>query len=335
MDIPWINRNFVEAEKRTANIRLTERQRIPSLDSLSFILEGDTLMKNNRFVAAVLVPGFIFLFIFTVFPVVYGLGISFFDYNPANTSNPFVGIEYYQKLIQDKEFWQAVKNTLFFCVAAVSANIVITLFLAKIISVLPSKRWKTFFRTVLFIPCIAPMVGTSMVWKYGILGTDGGVLNRIRELFGLAPKNWFLTTITFMIFIIIYTLWADIGYNVVLFSAGIEGVPKEFDEAAAIDGAGPVRKFLLIKLPLMGRTFAFVAIMTMANYFQMFAQFRIFAPSGGLNGTSMVLTNFIYRTSFVSFNMGYGSAAAAGLFIIVFVVAMIQNRMMRADWGYE
>lgn len=292
-------------------------------------------MKNNRFVLAVLVPSFAFLFIFTVFPVVYGLGISFFDYNPTSTHNLFLGIANYKRLLQDEEFWITVKNTLFFCIVAVTANIVITLILAKVISVIPSKRWKTLFRTILFIPCIAPMVGTSMVFKYGILGTDGGVINKILGVFGAAPKNWFLTTSAFMMFIIIYTLWADIGYNVVLFSAGIEGVPKEFDEAAAIDGAGPVRKFLFIKLPLMGRTFAFVAIMTMANYFQMFAQFRVLAPKGGVNNSAMVLTNFIFKSSFVSFDMGYGSAAAAALFIIVFAVAMVQNKLMRADWSYE
>ena len=120
-----------------------------------------------------------------------------------------------------------------------------------------------------------------------------------------------------------------------LFTAGLEGVPKEFDEAAAIDGAGPVRRFLWIKLPLIGRTFAFVAIMTMANYFQMFAQFRVFVANGGRNYSAMVLTNYIYKMSFDSFDMGYASAVAAALFVIVFVVAMIQNKMMRSDWSYE
>lgn len=292
-------------------------------------------MKDNRFVASVLVPGFLFLFLFSVFPVIYGLGISLYDYNPANTHNVFLGLEHYRRLITDETFWKSVKNTVFFCVVAVGANIVITLFLAKIISVIPSKGIKTFFRTILFIPCIAPMVGTSMVWKYGIVGTDGGLLNQIRALFGMAPKNWFLTTLPLMLIIIVYTLWADIGYNVVLFTAGIEGVPKEFDEAAAIDGAGPIRTFLYIKLPLMGRTFAFVSIMTMANYFQMFAQFRIFAPQGGMNDSALVLTNYVYRTSFESFNMGYASAIAMGLFLLVFVIALIQNKMMRADWSYE
>lgn len=292
-------------------------------------------MKNNRFVAVVLVPSFLFLFVFTVFPVIYGLGISLYQYNPTNSHNIFLGLENYRRLVADPEFWNALKNTIFFCVVAVTANIVITLFLAKIISVIPSRRWKTLFRTILFIPCIAPMVGTSMIWKYGILNTDGGLLNKVLDLFGMPPKNWFLTTTTLMIFIIIYTLWVDIGYNVVLFTAGIESVPKEFDEAAEIDGAGPARRFILIKLPLMGRTFAFVAIMTMANYFQMFAQFRILAANGGVQDSSMVLTNFIYKTSFQSFDMGYGSAAAAALFIIVFATALLQNKLMRADWSYD
>ena len=151
-------------------------------------------MKNNRFVAAVLVPGFLFLLIFSVFPVVYGLGISLYDYNPANSEQLFLGLENYRRLVQDEVFWKAVKNTLFFCIVAVAANLVITLFLAKIISVLPSKRIKTLFRTILFIPCIAPMVGTSMVWKFGIVETDGGLINQIRGLFGLGAQNWYLTT---------------------------------------------------------------------------------------------------------------------------------------------
>lgn len=292
-------------------------------------------MKNNRFVAAVLVPGFLFLFIFTVFPVIYGLGISFYQYNPASSHNVFLGLANYKRLVVDPEFWNALKNTVFFCAVAVTANIFITLFFAKMISVIPSKKWKIFFRTILFIPCIAPMVGTSMIWKHGVLNTDGGLLNKVLGMLGMSPKNWFLTTTALMILIIIYTLWVDIGYNVVLFTAGIESVPKEFDEAAEIDGAGPVRRFISIKLPLMGRTFTFVAIMTMANYFQMFAQFRILASGGGINDSAMVLTNYIYRTSFQRFDMGYGSAAASALFLIVFATALLQNKLMRADWSYD
>ena len=179
------------------------------------------------------------------------------------------------------------------------------------------------------------MVGTALIWKYGIVGTRGGLLNEIIKYLGGTPKNWGLTTWQMFLIVIVFTLWADIGYNVVLFTAGLESVPKEFDEAAAIDGAGPVRRFISIRLPLIGRTFAFVAIMTMANYFQMFAQFKVFVPDGGQKDSAMVLTNYIYRISFTQFDMSYASAVATALFLMIFVVAMIQNRMMRADWSYE
>ncbi len=292
-------------------------------------------MKNNKFVAAVLIPSFALLFLFSVFPLFYGLGISLFDYNPSNSFQPFIGLDNYIRMFQDEVFYKAVKNTIVFCVVAVTGNIVITLFLAQIISVIPSKGIRTFFRTILFIPCIAPMVGTALIWKYGIVGTRGGLINEVMKALGMSPKNWGLTTWPMFLIIIIFTLWADIGYNVVLFTAGLENVPKEFEEAAAIDGAGPVKRFLFIRLPLMGRTFSFVAIMTMASYFQMFAQFRVFVPGGGQNDSAMVLTNYIYRTSFTQFDMGYASAIATALFVIVFGIAMIQNRMMQADWSYE
>ena len=291
-------------------------------------------MKNNRFVALVMIPSVLYMLLFVVFPVVYGLGISFFNYNPANTHNTFIGIENYIRMLHDDTFWLALKNTIFFGIVALILNLIVTLFLAEIISVIPSKKLKTMFRTILFIPCIAPVVGTSMIWKHGIVATDG-MLNEFLKLFGVSPHNLYLTQGPLLIIIIVYTLWADLGYNVVLFSAGVENVPKEFEEAAAIDGAGPLQRFLYIKLPLMGRTFAFVAVMTMADYFQTFTQFNIFAANGGRNNSAMVLTNYIYRTSFSNFDMGYASALSAGLFVVVFAVAMLQNRLMRIEWGYE
>ena len=169
-----------------------------------------------------LFPGMVFLGIFVMIPILYGLGISLYDYNPANSRNPFLGLANYRRLIRDEVFWKAVGNTVFFCVAAVSANIVVTLFLAKLISVLPSKGLKTVFRTIFFIPCIAPMVGTAMIWKYGIIGTENGVVNQIVQFFGGTPKNWFMTGLPLMMFII---FTRSGGYRVQHrpVSAGIEG----------------------------------------------------------------------------------------------------------------
>ncbi|MDY6065717.1 MAG: sugar ABC transporter permease [Finegoldia sp.] len=292
-------------------------------------------MKNNKFVSLVLVPGFIILILFSLIPLIYGLGISLFDYNPSNIKNQFIGFSFYRKLFKDPVFYKALKNTLVFTGIAVFLNLVITLFLASIISEIPSKIIKNIVRVIIFLPCAAPMVGTAMVWKYGFLETNGGLLNRFMSLINLSPQNWFISEKALMVIIIIFTLWADIGYNLILFTAAFEGVPDNVIEAGKLDGAGTLRIFFNIKLPLVSRVFAFVLVMTTIDYLQMFAQFSVFAPTGGQNNSVLVLTNYIYRTSFSKYNMGYASAISMALFLIIFLITIIQNKINQTDWSYE
>lgn len=292
-------------------------------------------MRDKKFTAIILIPSFAFLTVFVVIPLIYALGISFFDYNPARINNEFIGLTNYKKLLEDEVLVKAVLNTLKFSCIGVCANIVLTLAVAQLIASLRARKLQTVFKTILFIPCVAPIVGTSVIWKYGLLETDGGVLNEIVKSFGGAPRNWFATSTALLIIIVVYTLWTDMGYNVILFSAGLNSIPQEFDEAAKIDGAGRLQRFWFIRLPLIKRTFAFVFIMTMADYMKMFTQFKVLVPSGGVDNCVMVLTNYVYKQSFVDNNMGYASAVSMVLFLIIFVIAGIQNRMMRMDWGYE
>lgn len=292
-------------------------------------------IKNNKFVYPILVPALVLLILFSFIPLVYGLGISFFDYNPANISNHFIGIENYIKMFSDPEFFKAFINTVLFSLVAVSLNILLSLSLANLISSIPLRSLRTLFRVLIFIPCIAPVVGTSMIWKHGILGTRGGLLNNILGLFGFKPVNWMITEGPLMGLIILFTLWSDIGYNIILFTSAIEGIPRDIEEAAAMDGAGSFKRFITIKFPLIGRTFAFVAIMTVIDYMQMFVQFSIFAPTGGQNNAAMVLTNYVYRTAFTSYDMGYASTIASALFFLIFIVTLIQNKLTKTNWSYD
>lgn len=292
-------------------------------------------MRDKKFVAVILIPSFLLIFAFCVFPLFYGLGISFFNYNPLRASNPFIGLDNYVKLLQDKTFRESFVHTIVFVVAAVGGNIILTLVIAQLITSLRSKKLKTVFRTICFIPCIAPLVGTSVVWKNGFLHTDGGVLNAFLGNFGIHPMNWLADTTLLMTVLVIFTLWADMGYNIVLFCAGLEGIPKSLEEAAEIDGATPFQRFIKIRIPLIGRTFTFVLMMTIVSYFQMFAQFKIFSSNSGGADYASVLTTLIYRQSFQKYNMGYGSAIATVLFLMIFVIAMVQNRITKIDWSYE
>lgn len=292
-------------------------------------------MKDKKFVTVVLIPSFLFLGVFVVAPLIYALGISFYDYNPARTHNDFIGLANYKKLLEDEVLRKTIVNTIVFSGMGVCANIILTLGVAQLISSLRQRKMQTIFKTILFIPCVAPIVGTSVIWKYGLLETDGGIINEIVKFFNGTPRNWFATSMALMIIIVIYTLWTDMGYNVVLFSAGMNNIPKEFEEAAMIDGAGRLQRFFYIRMPLIKRTFAFVFIMTLADYMKMFAQFRVLVPSGGVDNSVMVLTNYVYKKSFVDNDMGYASAVAMVLFVLIFIIVSVQNRMMRVDWGYE
>lgn len=292
-------------------------------------------MKDKKFVYGILIPCFLLLFIFCVFPLFYGLGISLFDYNPVRQENPFIGLLNYTALLEDGDFKDALIHTLAYVVIAVTLNIIFTLTIAQFITSLPGKKMKTLFRTVFFIPCIAPIAGTAVVWKNGLLYKNGGTFNSILNHFGIGSVDWMASTVAVIGVIILFTLWADMGYNIVLFCAGLEGIPKTFDEAAMIDGATPLQRFLKIKLPLLGRTFTFVLMQTIISYFQMFAQFKIIAENQSGMDYGSVLTTEIYEQSFEKYNMGYASAIATVLFVIVFIVSMVQKRVTRVDWSYE
>jgi multiple sugar transport system permease protein len=291
-------------------------------------------LKNNKFVFAVLFPIFALITIFLVVPLVYGLAISFFDYNPLRQVNPFIGLSNYSKLFQDELFYKATTNTLFFVFVTVALNIMITLLLAQFITVLPSNKIRSFFRTMFFLPCVAPLVAASTVWGGNIYSTRYGILNTILSSFNLPRINFLGDASLVMYSLIVFTLWADFGYNTVLFSAGLDSIPTEFNDAGKIDGAGPVQRFLYITFPLLNRTFVFVTIMTLISHFQMFVQFMVLAQRGGPNNASTVLTLYVYKLGFINKDMGYASTVALVLFIMIMVITLIQRRLNRVDWGY-
>jgi len=296
-------------------------------------------MKNNKFVFAVLTPIFLCMIIFLLVPIFMGLGLSLFDYNPLAASSPFVGLDNFKKLLSDEVFLISLKNTVFFVVVTVTLNVVLTLLIAQVISSMRSNKTRSFLRVVFFMPVVAPLAASSLVWKQ-MYANKYGLFNNILRHFGLPAQNWLGDPAWLLPAIILFTLWADIGYNIVIFSAGLDGIPQDFIEAAAIDGAGPVKRFFSITLPLLGRTTAFVITMTLISHFQMFAQFEILGRSsanpngGGPNNVGMVLTLDIYKEAFKYKDMGYASAIAFVLFLIIMIVTAISQRLNRVDWGY-
>ncbi len=289
---------------------------------------------KHRFLLLVLVPCFSAVFIFLVLPIIGTFLISFMEYNPLRNENTFVGLSNYARMLQDRSFFKAMGNTLLFTFCAVAINIVLALAMATAISQFESNRTRSFFRMMVFLPCIAPMVASAVVWLRSLYEPRGGMFNALRRAFGLEGISWVGDARYLMISVIIFTLWADIGYNVILFSAGIDGIPGDLYDSAKLDGAGRWQLFRNITLPLLGRTTTFILLMTLTSYFQMFAQFQIFAPKEGPQQSGLVMTGYIYKQAFVVKEMGYAAAISMALFVVILIVSAVQQRLGRVDWEY-
>ena len=256
------------------------------------------------------------------------------DYNPLNHSADFVGLDNYKEMLHDPDALIAFKNTIVFTVVAVFLNIIISLFIATLISQMRSNKTRSFFRMIVFLPCMAPMVASAVVWGRSILNTKIGLINQIIEHLGGDGVAWTGDARYVMISVIVFTLWADLGYNIILFSAGIDGIPAEVYEAADLDGAGGWKKWYNITLPLLGRTTTFVILMTLISYFQMFAQFSVLLFKDGPQNSGLVLTSYIYENAFVYKEMGYAAALSVVLFLLITIVSLVQQRVNKVDWEY-
>ena len=291
-------------------------------------------MKNKKFILLVLVPVFIHMFLFSVGPIIAGFGISLMDYNPLRDSNTFVGLKNFKELFADEVLVKALFNTLMFVGITVVLNITLSLMIAQFISMFKSNKIRSFFRMAFFLPCVAPLVASSVVWARSIFPTATGLANMLLKTIGFDPVNWLGDPNILMWSIIVFTIWVDIGYNIILFSAGIDSIPTNFYEAAEMDGASAWHKFRHITLPLLGRTMTFVTIMTLISHFQMFAQFSVMVLKSGPQNSGLVLTSYIYKMAFEIKNMGYASAIAVLLFVIIFIITIIQQKIQKVDWDY-
>ena len=293
------------------------------------------MKKNNLFVATVLFPALGLLSVFIVIPIIGSFVISLFDYNPLRGSNTFLGLDNYARMLADKAFLSALSNTLRFVGVAVLVNITLTLTLSQFISGIKRKWLRNLFLVGIFMPCIAPVANSAVVWSRSLFPTKGGLINQIISAFGGSPVNWVGDPLMVIPSIIFFTVWVDIGYNTILFTAGTDGIPTDFHEAAVIDGAGPLTRFFMVTLPLLGRTLTFVIAMTLISHFQMFAQFHVMTKSGGgPGGSSWVLTTLIHYSGFTAKDMGYASAISVALFSLILLATIIQQRLNRVDWEY-
>ncbi len=289
-------------------------------------------VSERKFIVMSLTPIVVLFLVFSVIPIAIGTILMFFDYSPLSSSLPFAGLKHIQNLLADSMFYKSLGVTFTFVIVAIPANIAITLMIAIGINKIRGGFWKNSFRTMFFLPAIAPLAGSAVIWTT-MFNADSGIVNMAFKMLGLPSVNWLTDPSTALLSVIIMTLWADIGYNIVLFMAGIDSIPESLYEAAELDGATQWQVFWAITLPMLSRTMLFVFIMTSISYFQMFPQFQIMTHGGPLYETYVLALN-IYDQAFTFMNMSYASAMAFMMLIIILILTLIQMRIGRSQWEH-
>ena len=290
------------------------------------------IKAQNRFVFFALTPIMIVFLVFSVIPIFWGLILSFFQYNPLQAHSPFIGLQNFTHLLHDDVFIKSFRNTFKFVFIAVPANIIFTLMIAIGINRIRSKFFRDLFRTIYFLPCIAPLAGSAVVWQT-MFNKDTGLFNLVLNALHLPGVDWLTNPAIAMYSVIAMTLWADMGFNIVIFMAGLDSIPKMYYEAAELDGANRWKSFWNITVPLLSRTSLFVTVMTCLSYFQMFPQFQILTNGEPQNETRVLALN-IYDHAFTYMDMGYASAIASVLFFIILIITMIQLKLGKSQWEY-
>jgi multiple sugar transport system permease protein len=287
-------------------------------------------LKSSRVAWWFVGPALLVIAVFFVLPVLAGLAMSLTDfdiYALADLRNlRIVGLRNYAELLQRPLFWKALGNTLYFVVVGVPLSLAVSLGAALL---LDSRfaRFQPFFRTALFAPVVTTIVAVAVIWRH-LLGTRYGFVNYALGAIGIAPIDWLGDPRFAMPAIIIFAVWKNFGYNMIILLAGLQSIPRDLYEAARIDGASALARFRYVTLPMLAPILTIVGILTVAGYFQLFAEPYVMTQGGPLQSTVSVLY-FMYEEGFKWWNLGTASAVAFMLFLLIFAVTMLQLREMR------
>ncbi len=279
---------------------------------------------RNRLVAySFLLPNFIGFLIFTLIPVLAALGLSFVKWDSYSPMQ-FVGLRNFQIMLKDSSFKIAFWNTLYFTGLTVPLTIVVSLVLALALN--KGLRSVKIFRAIHFFPHVASTIAVAVVWQF-LYHPDMGPINQFLRIIGITdPPRWTASTTWAMPAVIIMSVWKSAGYYMVMFLAGLQGIPPHLYEVATIDGATAWQKFRYVTLPLLTPTLFFVLTMNLIYSFKVFDQIYIMTE-GGPGRATMVLVYYIYLQAFVNQNFGYASAMAAVFFLLILGVTIVQFRL--------
>ncbi len=283
-----------------------------------------TNQKRNEFIWGwlLILPTMTGLIILNIIPIFQTIYQSFFKTGAFGKGNVFIGFSNYKRMFADSNVWQALINTFKYAIVEVPLSIAIAIVLAVLLN--RKMKGRTIYRTIYFLPMVAAPAAVAMVWRW-LYNTEFGLFNHIRNTIGLASVNWISNPNITFISIAVVGIWSVIGYNMVLFLAGLQEIPRDYYEAAEIDGASPIRQFFHITIPLISPTMFFVSVTRIISALQVFDTiYMMLDKNNPAFSKTQSLVYLFYKYSFIESNKGYGSAIVMLLLGVIMVVTTIQ-----------
>lgn len=289
------------------------------------------------FILSVLIPMTVIFLVFWIYPMIGGVWGSFTLWRAFNPDQPFVGLRHYQTLLSDPIFLKAFNNTFYYALLYLPTGIVLALILALTIEATGILRGA--FRMIYFIPVVTSTIATALIWQW-LYQPSLGLFNQLLELSGLPTQSYLKSPSQALPSIVVYALWKNVGFNMVLFTAGLTSIDPTFYDAARVDGANRWQIFWRITLPLLQPTMVFVLITGVINTLQVFGPVFVMSSSGGdalpggPSNSTMVVSVYQWLVAFRELELGYGSAMGVVLFVIILILTLTQVRFLRTRWEY-
>lgn len=271
-----------------------------------------------------LTPNLLGFLAFSLIPIIASIMLTFSRWNLASPPK-FIGLKNYSYLINDELFWKYLLNTFYYAGLTVPLTIFVGFFLAYLLN--RKIRGVVFFRTIYFLPSDTLIVAVAVIWSW-LYNADFGLFNYVLGKLGIQGPNWLQSRTWAMPAIIIMGVWKGSGYAMLIYLAGLQGIPEEYYEASEIDGAGWWQQIRFITVPLIFPTTFFILVTSTIGAIQGFDQFYVMTR-GGPAGATTTLVYYIFQNAFEWFNMGYAATAAAALFVIIMTITLLQWRFSK------
>ncbi|MFB3133489.1 MAG: carbohydrate ABC transporter permease [Rhodothermales bacterium] len=294
------------------------------MPALSIRLKPPARGRDTRSAYTLLLPVLVFFLLFQYYPILKSVAISFMDYGLLMRETPWIGLENYVRQFQDPLFLSALGNTIVFVAAAVALGVALALLLAVLVE--RTGRWAKVYRTLYFIPVVTSLLATSMIFRW--LYASNGLLNFVLIYLGLEPQAWLLSEALALPSLIGLTIWKNLGFDLILFAAALQAIPPHYYEASSLEGASSWQDFRYITLPQLRPIVLLVCITAVIRSFQVFT-IVLAMTQGGPTGATRTIVYHIYEQGIQYDEMGYASAAAIILLIIVAVMTYAQMRLGR------